>query len=280
MAKKMRILLAGAASLWLAMPAQAEVNAQTVVATVNGEAITLGQMIVVREGLHEPFDQMPPQELYDAILEQMIRQVALAQVGEGERTARDDIALTLDRRAYLAGAVLERSASAEVPEADLKAAYDKEYTANEPKREYHAAHILVETEDEAKAVKAALDGGADFAEQAKLKSTGSSGPNDGDLGWFTLDMMVEPFSEAVGTLQPGQVSDPVQTQFGWHVIKLYEARNATAPSFDEVRDQLAAQIQSATMEAKITEVMEKAKVDKGTETIDPAALGNSDLLGK
>lgn len=280
MAKKMQFLLAGAAALWLAMPAQAEVTRDTVVANVNGEAITLGQMIAVREGLQEPFDQMPPQELYNAILEQMIRQVALAQVGEAEKTVRDDLALTLDRRAYLAGAVLERAASAEVPEADLKAAYDKQFVASEPAREYHAAHILVETEDEAKAVKAALDGGADFAAEAKAKSTGSSGPNDGDLGWFTLDMMVEPFSEAVGKLQPGQISDPVQTQFGWHVIKLNEVRNATAPTFDEVKDQLAAQIQSARMEARITEVMEKAKVDKSTETIDPAVLSQGELLNK
>ncbi len=278
MAKKPIFWLAGAVALSLALPARAEVTADTVVATVNGEAITLGQMIAVREGLQEPFSEMPPKELYDGILDQMIRQVALAQIGEAEKTKRDEAALTLDRRAYLAGVVLERSAQGEVPEDQLKAAYDKQFAGAEPKREYNAAHILVQTEDEAKAIKAAIDGGADFAEQAKQKSTGPSGPNSGDLGWFTLDMMVEPFAEAVGKLEAGKVSDPVQTQFGWHVIKLNEVRNAEAPKFEDVKDQIAAQIQSEAMEKKITEVMEKAKVDKSTETIDPAVLGNADLL--
>ncbi|MFB2594642.1 peptidylprolyl isomerase [Paracoccus sp. p4-l81] len=278
MAMKTRFWLAGATAMMLALPAQAEVTGETVVATVNGEQITLAQMIAVREGLQEQFGQMPPQELYDAILDQMVRQVALSQVGDGEKTKRDEVALVLDRRAYLAGAVLERAARVEVPEEQLKAAYDKQFASAEPKQEFNAAHILVETEDEAKAIKAEIDGGKDFGEIAKEKSTGPSGPNSGDLGWFTLDMMVQPFADAVSKLEAGKVSDPVQTQFGWHVIRLNEVRNAAVPSFDEVKDQLAAQAQSQAMEAKMTEVMEAAKVEKPAEAIDPALLTKTELL--
>lgn len=278
MAMKTQFWLAAATAITLALPARAEVTAETVVATVNGEAVTLGQMIAIREGLQEPFTEMPPQELYNAILDQMIRQVALAQIGEKEITTRDEAALTLDRRAYLAGAVLDRTGKVEIGDEALKAAYDKQFAGAEPKQEYNAAHILVETEDEAKAIKAEIDGGKDFGEVAKEKSTGPSGPNSGDLGWFTLDMMVQPFAEAVGQMKAGEVAGPVQTQFGWHVIKLNEVRTADAPKFEDVKEQLAAQLQSEAMEKKIAEVMEGAKVEKSTETIDPAVLTNADLL--
>lgn len=278
MAMKTQFWLAAATAITLALPARAEVTADTVVATVNGEAVTLGQMIAIREGLQEPFTEMPPQELYNAILDQMVRQVALAQIGEKEITKRDEASLILDRRAYLAGAVLDRTGKVEIGDDALKAAYDKQFAGAEPKQEYNAAHILVETEDEAKAIKAEIDGGKDFGEVAKEKSTGPSGPNSGDLGWFTLDMMVQPFAEAVGKMKAGEVAGPVQTQFGWHVIKLNEVRTADAPKFEDVKDQLAAQLQSEAMEKKIAEVMEGAKVEKSTETIDPALLTNADLL--
>lgn len=280
MAKITKFCAVGALSVMFAAPLAAEVTGDQVVATVNGEDITIAQMVAVREGLQQPFTEMPEQELYDAILDQMIRQTALAQVGEAEKSPRDEAALVLDRRAYLAGAVLERAAEGEVPEEDLRAAYEAEFAQAEPTTEYNAAHILVETEEEAKAIKEQIDGGTDFGELAKEKSTGPSGPNAGDLGWFTRDMMVEPFGDAVAELEPGAVSDPVQTQFGWHIVKLNETRNAEAPSFDEMRPQIEQSIRSDKMQARMDTILESAKVDRSTDEIDPAILLQTDLIAE
>lgn len=278
MTKITKICLLGGLLLSAALPAAAEVSADQVIASVNGEEITLGQMIAVREGLQPPLTDMPAQELYDTILDQMIRQAALAQVGEDEKSRRDDAALVLDRRAYLAGAVLERAAGGEVPEEELRALYEQEFASAEPPTEYSAAHILVDTEAEAQAIKDELDAGADFAELAREKSTGPSGPNGGDLGWFTLEMMVEPFSEAVAGLEPGGVSGPVETQFGWHIVRLNETRNAAVQSFEELRAQLEQKVRADKMQARMDQIMEGAAVERSTEAIDPAILTQTDLI--
>ena len=144
-----------------------------------------------------------------------------------------------------------------------------------PGKEFNAAHILVETEEEAKALKAELDGGADFATLAKEKSVGPSGPNGGDLGWFGVGMMVKPFEDAVVGLEPGQVSDPVQTQFGWHVIKLNETRDAAAPSLDEKREELEGELRSAAVESHVRELTEGAEIVKMVDGIDPAILNTT-----
>ena len=168
-------------------------------------------------------------------------------------------------------------AEAEPSEADLKAAYDKAFGASvAPKTEYNAAHILVATEDEAKAIVTQLEGGADFGTIAEEKSSDNSSANKGDLGWFTPDQMVEPFANAVVALEKGQVSAPVQSQFGWHVIKLLDERTQAAPAFDEVRDQLATQVRRDRVAAEIERIAAAAKVEK-TEGLDPALLGSTDI---
>src|SRR5690606_13802583 len=143
--------------------------------------------------------------------------------------------------------------------------------------EYSAAHILVKTEDKAKELKKELDGGADFGTLAEENSTGPSGPNKGDLGWFAADQMVPPFAEAVKAMEPGQVSDPVQTDFGWHIIKLNDTRVKEAPKLEEIREQLVQKIRRDKIEAEIERVSSEAKVEK-TEGIDPALINNTDLL--
>ena len=141
-----------------------------------------------------------------------------------------------------------------------------------------ARHILVETEDEAKALIVALDGGADFAELAKEKSTGPSGPNGGELGWFGLGMMVAPFEEAVLDMEAGQISAPVQTQFGWHVLTLNEKRNKPAPALEVVMGEIMQVLQSEALEAVISGLHENASVETMVEGFDPAAMKNLDLL--
>ncbi|WP_041527992.1 foldase protein PrsA [Paracoccus aminophilus] len=260
----------------------AEVSADTVVATVNGDAITLGQMIAMREGMSEEATaNLPNTALWDLMLDQMIRQTAVGQEKANDLTLRDKAVLELDRRAYLAGAVLEKVAASDPTDAELKAVYEKAFgSQTAPKTEYHAAHILVKTEDEAKAIEDELAKGGDFGKIAQEKSTDTaSGPNLGELGWFQPEQMVQPFADAVKTLKPGEVSQPVQTQFGWHVIKLIETRDVSAPKFDEVKEQLAVQVRRDRVEAAIQKAVEAAKIEK-TPNINADLLSKTDLLGK
>ena len=121
-----------------------------------------------------------------------------------------------------------------------------------PPLDFKARHILVETQGEATDVIAQLDGGANFEELAKEKSTGPSGPNGGDLGWFSPNQMVAPFSNAVQQLEDGQYSPvPVQTQFGWHVILREDSRDSVPPTFDSVRDELQRQVQNEKFQAHL-----------------------------
>ncbi|MFT3689991.1 peptidylprolyl isomerase [Paenirhodobacter sp.] len=197
-------------------------TADTVVATVNGTDITLGQMLAVRQNLPPEYLQLPDDVLFTGILDQLVQQTALAEIGEGMKTKKDDIALEVERRAYLAGVVLDKTANDAADEKLIQQAYDEKYAKTKPGLEYHAAHIIVPTEDEAKAVKAEIDGGKDFAEEAKAKSQDGAASNGGDLGWFTLEKMVPEFSEVIVDMKPGQVVGPVQTQYGWHIVKLFE----------------------------------------------------------
>lgn len=271
----------GAAFLALAVAGTARAadpTADTVVATVNGTDITLGHMIAMRDSLPPQYLQLDDRTLFDGILDQIIQQVALSEAVEGNLSRRNMLMLDNQRRSYLAGVVLDGAASAAVTDEAVEALFKEKYSATEPGKEYNAAHILVGTEEAAKALKAEIDGGADFSALAKEKSTGPSGPNGGDLGWFGIGMMVKPFEDAVIRMQPGQVSDPVQTQFGWHIIKLNEVRNAAAPKIEDVRDELAGEIQGKAVEAKVTELTVAAKIEKMADGIDPAILKNSALI--
>ncbi|WP_226780060.1 peptidylprolyl isomerase [Oceaniglobus trochenteri] len=279
MSKRNVIPAVGAMMLALATPGFAQ-DADTVVATVNGTDITLGHMIVLEQRLPDQYKQLPDQVLFDGILEQLIQQTALGQqVGELDKRAQ--LILENERRALLAGEVIDEKARAEVSDEDLQAAYDEAYGNAEPEMEYQASHILVETEDEAKALIEELNGGADFAELAKEKSTGPSGPNGGELGWFGQGMMVPEFEQAVMELKVGEISEPVQTQFGWHVLILTDTRQKEAPSLDDVREELSDGVRQKAVQDMIAEVTESAEINRpDTGEIDPALLRNGELLGK
>lgn len=148
-----------------------------------------------------------------------------------------------------------------VSEADTKAAYDK-YKAELGDKEYSARHILVATEAEAKDIIAQLGKGGDFAKIAKDKSKDpGSKEKGGDLGWFSPGGMVKPFSDAISTLKKGQVTQtPVQTQFGWHVIKLEDVRDMQPPPYDKVKEGLQKQLQQRQLEKLLTDLRAKAKI--------------------
>lgn len=262
-------LLAAALTL-AALPARAADDA-TVVATVGGQPVTLGEMRVIHDGMGEQAAELPDAALWDLILDQITRQAAVAQTAEAGLGPRDEAALALQRRAYLANLALEKVASPEPAEDELKAAYDKAFGSAGEVTEYNAQHILVETEEAARAVEEELKAGKEFGRVAEERSTGPSGPNKGDLGWFTLDTMVPPFAEAVAKLGKGEISEPVQTDFGWHVIRLNDSRVKAAPAFDEVRDALSQQIRRDRVEAEIRRILGAATIEK-TPGLSPELL--------
>ncbi len=283
MAKAMRFWAGMALVAGLAMPVLAEdaPTADTVVATVNGTAITLGHMIVAREALPEQYKALPPDVLFKGILDQLVQQTALEQTMEGKLTRRDMLQVENNKRGYVSSRALESVVLSAVTDEALQAAYDARFKDAQPQTEYNAAHILVADEAKANELKAQIEGGADFAELAKANSTDpGSGANGGDLGWFGTGMMVKPFEEAVLSAEVGKVVGPVKTDFGYHLILVKETRAAKQPTLDDIRDELATEIEQKAIEAHVTAVTEAAKIEKPGEGIDPALLGDLTLLDK
>jgi peptidyl-prolyl cis-trans isomerase C len=259
-------------------PAADAPTAETVVATVNGVDITLGQMIITRSQLPEQYQSLPDDVLFSGILDQLIQQQTLASTLETD-PKRVTIAVENQRRTLLAGEVINSIVEGSVTDEAVQAAYDATYANAVPVTEYNASHILVATQEEAVAIKARIDGGEEFAVVAIETSTDSSAANGGNLGWFGPGMMVEPFEAGVVALEPGAVSDPIETQFGWHVIKLNETRVQPAPPMEDVRADLAGQVQQAAIEARLLELTEAGTIVRPEEgAFDPALLSNLDLL--
>ena len=282
MSKSAKFFGAALLALSLASPLRAaDLTAETVIATVNGENITLGQMIAARKALPEQYQQLPDDVLFKGLLEQLIQQTAMAQVCEKNKTQLDDLNVENQKRAYFSGQVLEAAASAAVTEEALKKAYDEKYAKAVPAKEYDASHILVKTEEEAKAIKAELDKGGDFAAIAKEKSEDKgTAANGGSLGWFGVGMMVKPFEDAVVALEKGKTSDPVKSDFGWHIIHLNDVRDAAVPKLEDVKVELEGDLRQKAVEAKVKELTDAAKVEKKDDGVDPAILKNLALIGQ
>ena len=288
MAKAMRFFAGAALAAGLALPvltapvwAEDAPTADTVVATVNGTAITLGHMIIAREALPDQYKALPPDVLFKGILDQLVQQTALEQSMDGKLTRRDTLHLENEERGYVSARALEAVVRGAVTDAALQAAYDARFKDAAPQTEYNAAHILVADEAKAKELLAELEAGADFAELAKTNSTDTgSGAAGGDLGWFGLGMMVKPFEEAVVAAEVGKVAGPVQSDFGFHLILVKETRVAAQPTLDDIRDELATEIEQQAIESHVTEVTAAAAVETPGEGIDPALLGDLSLLDK
>ena len=263
----------------LSGPALAEgETADTVVASVNGTQITLGQMIAMKESLPAEYQSLPDDVLFKGIYDQLVQQEVLAQSVK-DLGPRALATLENDKRGYVSGLAIQGIVKEAVTDEALQKAYDDRFKDAKPQTEYNAAHILVATEEEANALKEELAGGADFAELAKAKSTDTgSGANGGDLGWFGLGMMVKPFEDAVVAAKVGEVTGPVKTDFGYHLILVKETRVAEKPTLDQLHDELAQQVENAAITAKIDELTKAATVTREGETLDPAILKNSALI--
>lgn len=296
-----RALVAGAlAGLTLVTPALAEdqpaapaaeaapaapaapATAETVLATVNGQPITLGAIIVMRQGLPQQYQGLPDDVLLQGLVDQAIDQTLLAAEVSPD-PANDPLAVRLqvenDRRAALAASLVQARMSEPVSEADVQSAYEEAAKEFKPQKEFNASHILVATEDEAKAIEAQLKDGGDFAAIAKEKSTDpGSGAQGGSLGWFGAGQMVPEFQAAVETLKPGEISAPVQSQFGWHIVRLDEVRDTSFPPLAEVKDQIENQVRQQKLEAEVAALRAKAAIEKPENAVAPAAIRQVDLL--
>ena len=282
MVKAMRFLAGIALAFTLVAPGMAEeTSADTVVAVVNGTNITLGHMIVARENLPSEYKSLPADVLFKGILDQLVQQTVLQQ-SIGEKVAKKDaLAIENDKRGYLSNVALQAVISVAVTDSALQAAYDARFKDLTPGKEYSAAHILVESEAKANDLKKQLDGGADFATLAKANSTDTgSGANGGDLGWFGLGAMVKPFEEAVVAATVGKVAGPIKSDFGWHLILVKETRAAAQPTLDDLRNELAAEIEQKAVEAHVKTLSDVAKIERPGVGIDPALLTDLTLLDK
>ena len=253
----------------------------TVLATVNGNEITLGHLIALRDQLPPQYQNLPDDTLLKGLLDQIVDQEILAGTLSTAPDS-DPLAVKLqlenDRRGALANLAAEAAVAEAVSDEAVQAAYDKEIGSFQPQPEWRASHILVDSEEKATALKAEIDGGKAFAEVAKENSSDGSAANGGDLGWFGAGQMVPEFEAAVKTLKPGEVSGPVKSQFGYHLILLEETRESSPPALDAVRPQIENQLRQAALEAKLAELRAAATVERPDTGLPATAIRESDLL--
>ncbi|MEP7239832.1 MAG: peptidylprolyl isomerase [Devosia sp.] len=245
-------------------PAKPDIN--SVVATVGGETITEGDLSFAAEDLgQQTLQQIPPDQLRAVLLTQMIDLKLMAQAGHAANVEATDLyKLRLQylmdralRRAYTKQAVSDA-----VTPAEIKAEYDKQMAAVPAQDEIHARHILVSSEDDAKAIKAQLDAGADFGQLAKEKSIEpGAAQSGGDLGYFTHDKMVQAFADAAFGLKVNDISQPIQTQFGWHIIQVLDRRPAARPGLDQMTQQIGQQLYVQKYRALFNQLDAAAKID-------------------
>lgn len=245
---------------------EAVVATDRVVAVVNGEKITEMDLAAAEPDLQQALAQFPQADQMAALIKGVIDIRLMAQAAEAAAMDKDlqmqsTLAYVHDKA--LRNAYLQDKLEAAVTDATLKARYDAEVAKFVPEDEIHAVHILVNTEDEAKAIIAQLDQGGDFAAIAKDKSTDKgSGQAGGDLGWFGKGQMVQPFEDAAFSLDVGQYTKtPVKSDFGFHVIKVLEKRKSVPPSFEARKDDLARQLGRETILAVIDALHADAKIE-------------------
>jgi peptidyl-prolyl cis-trans isomerase C len=234
------------------------------VATVNGKPIPAAKVDQVVKQVVAQGKATDSPQLREAIKKDLIgREVLIQEADKQGVGTRPDVKNAIDnaRQSIIINAMLaDYIKKNPVKDADIKAEYDK-YKAQVGEKEYHARHILVGTEDEAKQIIAKLKGGAKFEDLAKQSKDPGSAQNGGDLDWASPASFVPEFSKAMTSLQKGAITEtPVHSQFGWHVIKLEDVRPAKVPPLEEVKQQVAESLQQRKLAAYREELMKKAKI--------------------
>src|SRR5215475_40028 len=267
-------LVAGClAMVLIAGPARAE---DKVLAKVNGSEIRQSDVAMAEEELGPSLAQMDPASKDENVLSFLIDLKVVSKAAEDEKIADSDDfkkRLAFTRSRLLMDSLLASKGKAATTDEAMKKVYEEASKQITGEQEVHARHILVETEDEAKAIKAELDKGADFAELAKKKSKDPGASDGGDLGFFTKEQMVPEFSEVAFKLEPGKISDPVKSQFGWHIIKVEEKRNRKPPEFDQVKAQIETYVTRKAQAEYVGKLREAAKIERMDK---PAETAKSD----
>ncbi len=283
-AKRARYAAAAGAlaiALFASLPLRAE-DSDPVLAKVNGSEIHQSDVNLAEEELGPSLAQMDPSTKKENVLAFLIDMKLVAKAAEDKKIEdRPDFKarLAFARNRLLMDNLLASEGKAAATDDAMKKVYDEASKQIEGEQEVHARHILVETEDEAKAIEAELKKGADFATLAKAKSKDPGGASDGgDLGFFTKDQMVPEFSAVAFSLEPGKISDPVKTQFGWHIIKVEEKRNRKAPDFAQVKPQIENYVTRKAQAEYVAKLREGAKIermDQASNTPAPPAAPNA-----
>ena len=261
-----QIFIVALALVFLSGPdavAQNQISEGTV-ATVDGIAITYNDVSLVEDELMAVYGQLPEEQRFQTLVGYMVNRILASEAAKKAGLENDaDVAKIkafMERKAlqdvYIAKMLMER-----VREEDVIAYYDKEIKNGPVEEEVRARHILLDNREAADAIVADLENGADFAALAKERSKGPSGPSGGDLGYFSKQSMVPAFSDAAFKLAAGETSPPVQTQFGWHVIRVEDRRKRPVPPFDQVRDQIYQLLISEAQRDIYDEMRAKASVD-------------------
>lgn len=238
---------------------------EKVVAKVNGKDITEADMRLAEAEIGNELGSLPPETRRRVLVEYLIENQLFAEAAEGNKLgsgAQFDDRMQYWRRRALRDAFFDRSIKDAVSSADARKLYDQQVAGAKQEEEVRARHILVETEDQAKEVYEKIAHGEDFVRMAKENSKDPGSKEDGgDLGYFARGQMVPQFEEAAFKLKKGDISMPVQTKFGWHLIKIEDRRSRGAPSFDEVRERLMASMVHRKAQEVAATLRDKAKLE-------------------
>lgn len=255
-----------------------------VVATIDGKPITEGDLAVAESEIGGDMGTMPGAQKRTSLLEFLIDNQLFAEAAETEKLDKGpDFQTRLNylKRRALRELYFEKVLKASVTDADARKIYDDQVKLLKPEEEVSARHILVETEGEAKALKEKLDKGADFAQLAKENSKDPGSKDDGgNLGYFGHGQMVPQFEGIVFKLKKGEVSDPVKTQFGWHLIKLEDRRTKQPPAFEIVKDRIVQSLLLQKAQKTAMELRAKAKIELVDDEIKKAIDERNTMLKK
>ena len=266
------LLLPIAAGCSKSSEAPAASGSDPVVARVNGVDITQSDIALADEDVGGDMQNASPEAKREHLISYLADIIMVTQAAEKKNLGDNPDfkrRLAFLRNKLLMGFGLQEEAKAAITDEAMHQTYDEAVKSQGGQEEVRARHILVETEDEAKAILEQLKGGADFATLAKEKSKDPGAAEGGDLGYFTKDQMVPEFAEVAFKMYPGQLSNPVKTQFGWHIIKLEDKRTKQPPDFAKVKDQIEAFLARKAQTEYITKLRQTAKIerlDKGADT--------------
>ena len=248
-----------------------------VLAEVNGKNITLDHIIAAVAKLPSEYNTLEADYILEGVLNQIVKQEIMAQILD---TSEKFIEISLENeiRSIRAKYSIEKLMEGFPGNDQLLAAYETATETIQSLEEFNASHILVESEKEALNILNSLKAGSDFSKLAQEKSTGPSGPNGGQLGWFGPGQMVPEFEAAVLVLEIGGISQPVKTQFGWHLVKLNDIRVKALPTFEEMKPELVQQLSQARIDQLLKIETDKSIVKILDTKIEPSLIRNLNLL--